>query len=328
MRGLFSMIEQVAKSNTTSVLIEGESGTGKELVAHVIHNRSPRSGGAFMDLNCASLPEELLESELFGHERGAFTDAKSMKNGLLELADGGTLFLDEVGEMPITIQAKLLRVLERMVFKRVGGTKDIRVDVRIISATNRDLHAAVAEGFFREDLYYRLKVIPITIPPLRDRGQDALILAKHFMQEFNTSFGKSFSGFSPEAEHLLMNYTWPGNVRELRNTLERAVLLEIGTTLEAHSLALSPCEKSDRPVVLQQIADAMAGIFPDGGIDAERLLADVEKKLILQASTTAAWNQTKTALLLGMNRDKLRYRMKLYDLKKDETGAEVQHATL
>ncbi len=322
MRRVLSMIEQVARSNTTSVLVEGESGTGKELVAHVIHNLSPRRAGAFMDLNCASLPDELLESELFGHERGAFTDAKSMKKGLLELADGGTLFLDEIGEMPLTIQAKLLRVLERMIFKRVGGTKDIRVDVRIISATNRDLEAAVKQGGFREDLYYRVKVVPVVIPPLRERGEDVLILARHFMHEFNVSFGKSFTGFTEEAEQLLMAHSWPGNVRELRNTLERAILLESGETLRSQNLGLRPCEAPNAAPLATPLEAALCGEFPESGIDAEGLLADLEKNLILSASALTHWNQTKTALLLGMNRDKLRYRMKLYDLRKEIAGAE------
>jgi DNA-binding NtrC family response regulator len=329
MRRVFSMAEQVARSSSTSVLVEGESGTGKELIAHVIHNLSPRQNGAFMDLNCASLPEELLESELFGHERGAFTDAKTMKKGLLEMADGGTLFLDEVGEMPLTIQAKLLRVLERMTFKRVGGTKDIHVDVRIISATNRDLQTAVGESLFREDLYYRLKVIPITIPPLRERGEDVLILAKHFMHEFNLSFGKSFKGFTEDAERLLSQYSWPGNVRELRNTLERAILLEEGEVLGAHNLALTPCEPGQHSSLLDQLQSALEGQFPEAGYDFEKLMQEIETQIIVQASKKTNWNQTKTSLLLGMNRDKLRYRMKLYQIHKAKAGAEhVSHVSM
>jgi len=321
MRRMFAIAEQVARSNTTSVLVEGESGTGKELIAHVIHNLSPRKDQAFLDLNCASLPEELLESELFGHERGAFTDAKAMKKGLLELADGGTLFLDEVGEMPLAIQAKLLRVLERMTFKRVGGTKDIRVDVRIVSATNRDLQAAVSASLFRDDLYYRLKVVPIEIPPLRDRGDDILLLAKHFMHEFNRAFGKSFSALSPETEGALLRYPWPGNVRELRNTIERAILLEDGECLEPEHLALSPCNAPERTSLVSDLDRVLSGQFPTDGLDFEDLLREVEKQIILRASDATGWNQTRTSLLLGMNRDKLRYRMKLYDLTRDHSGA-------
>ncbi|MCK4547784.1 MAG: sigma-54-dependent Fis family transcriptional regulator [Candidatus Eisenbacteria sp.] len=322
MRQVMSMTEQVARSNSTSVLIEGESGTGKELVAHAIHNLSPRRNGPFMDLNCASLPNELLESELFGHERGAFTDAKAMKKGLLELTDGGTLFLDEVGEMPLSIQAKLLRVLERMIFKRIGGTKDIRVDVRIISATNRDLNLALEQGLFREDLYYRLKVVPILIPPLRERGEDALILGKHFMHEFNSTFGKSFAGFAPEAEALLLQYSWPGNVRELRNTLERAILLGEGDLLTAQGLGIRPSQTARHSSLLEQLEQATCGQFPESGFDFEALLNKVEKEIILQASNQTAWNQTRTSLLLGMNRDKLRYRMKLHDIRKTKRGAD------
>lgn len=321
MRRVVAMAEQVARSNTTSVLVEGESGTGKELIAHVIHNLSPRKDGAFMDFNCASLPEELLESELFGHERGAFTDAKSMKKGLLELADGGTLFLDEVADMPLTIQAKLLRVLEKMTFKRVGGIKDIRVDVRIVSATNRDLEVAVDQGLFRDDLYYRLKVVPILIPPLRERGDDVLLLAKHFIHEFNRSFGKSFRGLTPEAESVLLRYPWPGNVRELRNTLERAVLLEEGEHLNPEHLALSPSDAPVRSSFVARLDKAVAGEFPTAGFNFEELLREIEKHVIIRACDMTDWNQTRTSLLLGMNRDKLRYRMKLYNITREEAGA-------
>jgi two-component system NtrC family response regulator len=223
MRALFSMIEQVAKSNTTSVLIEGESGTGKELVAHVIHNRSPRSGGAFMDLNCASLPEELLESELFGHERGAFTDAKSMKNGLLELADGGTLFLDEVGELPSSIQGSFLRALQERRFRPVGSVKEVASDFRLIAASNRNLDEMVREGRFRKDLLFRLRIFTIALPPLREHPGDIKELASSYLTTLSMRSGKGMKGFSPEFLDTLLDYDWPGNVRELVNALERAI---------------------------------------------------------------------------------------------------------
>ncbi len=319
---VYDVVDQVAKSESTSVLIEGESGTGKELIANLIHDQSARREKAFLEINCAAIPRELLESELFGHERGAFTDAKAQKQGLLEMADGGTVFLDEVGEMGLNIQVKLLRVLERMTFKRVGGTKDIQVSVRIISATNRDLEDLVRKGRFREDLYYRLKVIPIRVPALRERREDIIPLAKHFMQEFNKAFGKSFISISPDAEKLLLDYPWPGNIRELRNLFERTVLLEDAAAVETTHLNLSEGDRSgDGRTIASRIDDILsAGDLPTGGIPLEEIIEDIEKSLIEKAFRLTNNNQSRTAQLLNMKRDRLRYRMKIYGMKKGNSG--------
>ena len=229
---VYQIAEQVAQSDTTSVLIEGESGTGKQLVATIIHEKSSRKDKPFLEINCAAIPKDLLESELFGHEKGAFTDARQQKQGLLEVANGGTLFLDEVGEMSLPLQVKLLKVLETMCFRRVGGTKDIRVSVRIIAATNQNLEQMVKESHFREDLYYRLKVVPIHMPALRERREDIIALAGHFLRQFSRNFHKNFEGLSPEAERILLSYPWPGNIRELKNVFERTVLLEEGPIVD------------------------------------------------------------------------------------------------
>ncbi len=318
MAEVYETVEQVAASDTTSVLIQGESGTGKEHVANMIHDLSGRGDKPFLEINCAAIPKELLESELFGHEKGAFTDARSQKQGLLEMANGGTLFLDEVGEMSLQIQVKLLRVLERMTFKRVGGTKDIQVSVRILSATNQDLQKMCDEGRFREDLYYRLKVVPLRVPPLRERPEDILPLAKHFLYSFSKLFNKGFQGFTPEAERALLGYPWPGNIRELKNLMERTVLLETGELVDAGVLKLGSgrtTREIDSPAArLEQILEHPS--MPSDGIAFEELLAEIEQTLILKASETAGWNQSRTADLLRLKRDKLRYRMKLYDISR------------
>ncbi len=241
MKRVLELVQAVAQSPDTTVLIEGESGTGKQVVANLIHHRTARRAAEpFVELNAASLPEQFVESELFGHERGAFTDAKSQKRGLLELADQGSIFLDEIGELPLTIQAKLLKVLETSSFRRLGGTADVRVDVRFIAATNRDLARAVEEGAFRNDLFHRLDVFRIHLPPLRERPEDVLPLATAFTQEFADRMGKRVSGLTPEAEAQIRSYTYPGNVRELRNVIERAVILESGDRLSAGSVLLNP----------------------------------------------------------------------------------------
>src|SRR3990172_4663285 len=247
-RELHAMVDLLAKAPQTTVLIQGESGSGKELVARAIHYRSARADKPFLEINCAGLSEHLLESELFGHERGAFTDAKALKRGLLEIADGGTLFLDEIGDMPLAIQPKFLRVLENRTFRRVGGTRDISVDVRVITASNKDLVKLVENKTFREDLYYRLKVMPLSFPPLRDRGNDILVLADLFVQEFNGMLKKRIRGFSPESQQVLIAYPWPGNVRELRNVTERGMILCQTETIPVACL----------PAELQQLA----GIVP------------------------------------------------------------------
>jgi DNA-binding NtrC family response regulator len=322
MQEVYSIAEQVALSDTTSVLIEGESGTGKQLVATIIHESSPRHDKPFLEINCAAIPKELLESELFGHEKGAFTDARAQKQGLLELANGGTLFLDEVGEMSLPLQVKLLKVLETMTFRRVGGVKDIQVSVRIISATNQDLERMVKDGQFREDLYYRLKVVPIRMPPLRERREDIISLAKHFLDHFNRMFRKDFNGLSRDAEHMLLAYPWPGNIRELKNLFERTVLLESGPLVEAGHM-----ERAFRPTndeetghghqVVEKLEHALVTpIVPDSGIPFEDIVEGVERALIMKASEFTGWNQSRTAQLLNLKRDKLRYRMKMYDIRR------------
>jgi DNA-binding NtrC family response regulator len=323
---VYQMAEQVAMSDTTSVLIEGESGTGKQLVASIIHEKSSRKDKPFLEINCAAIPKDLLESELFGHEKGAFTDARQQKQGLLELANAGTLFLDEVGEMSLPLQVKLLKVLEAMTFRRVGGTKDIRVSVRIISATNQHLDQMVKEGSFREDLYYRLKVVPIHMPSLRERKEDIIQLANHFLKHFSRTFHKNFERLSPGAERMLMAYAWPGNIRELKNVFERTVLLEEGPVVEEVHLerAFAPRKNADDGhgnQVIERLEQAlMAPLIPEQGIEFETIVEGIERALIMRASEATGWNQSRTAQLLNLKRDKLRYRMKIYSIHHGETG--------
>ncbi|MGE5176533.1 MAG: sigma-54-dependent transcriptional regulator [Hyphomicrobiales bacterium] len=325
MQRVYAMVEQVAASDSTSVLIEGESGSGKELIAHLIHELSSRQAKPMLEVNCAAIPRELLESELFGHEKGAFTDARQQKQGLLELANGGTLFLDEVGEMSLTIQVKLLRVLERMTFKRVGGTKDISVSVRVISATNQNLETMVREQRFREDLYYRLKVVPIRVPPLRERREDILPLARHFLDQFNRSFGKQFTGIDPDAERVLLSYPWPGNIRELKNLFERIVLLNNGTSIQAHHLtaAIAPPPPVSGGSLERLRAVIDSGQFNEDGIDLEGALGEIEREVIQRAFDWTRGNQSRAAQVLQMKRDKLRYRMKLYGFHDAPTSDEL-----
>jgi len=303
MESVLNMVSKIAQSDAATVLVQGESGTGKELVARALHYDSSRSEQPFMAINCAAVPENLLESELMGHEKGAFTDAKSQKKGLFEMANGGTVFLDEIGDMPMGTQAKLLRVLEERSFRRIGGTKDIHVDIRIVAATNKELLKAIEDGGFRKDLYYRIQVIPIYLPPLRERPDDILPLAHYFVQHFNTEFGKSVKGFSRTAEKYLLDYDWPGNIRELRNVIERAIILESSDTLK---LELLPRE------MLSQPTGSTAGSFqlPPEGIDIEV----VEKQLIQQALVLSNGNQSQAARKLHLGIDAFRYRMKKFDL--------------
>jgi two-component system response regulator AtoC len=291
------MVERVAQSDAATVLVRGENGTGKDLVARAIHYRSRRANGPFLDLACTAMPETLFESELFGYEKGSFTDAKATKRGLLELADGGTLFLDEVGDMPLVSQAKFLRVLETRQFKRLGGVVDQRVDIRIIAATNADLEAAVRNGRFREDLYYRLKVIPVILPPLRERPGDIPLLLQHFMAKYNAEFRKNFRRISDEALKLLVAYPWPGNVRELRNLLERILILERGDTLLPEHL---PPE-----IIAPSAGGPHRFTLPPQGIRLE----EVEMDFVRQALRMTGSNQTRAAQLLGISRDALRYRL-------------------
>jgi len=313
MKRVYDVVQQVAKSDTTTVLIEGESGVGKEMIARLIHRYSNRAGKPFMDINCASLPETLLESELFGYEKGAFTDAKGQKQGLLELANRGSLFLDEIGEMSLTIQVKLLRVLERMEFRRLGGTQDINVSVRVISATNRDLQKEVDEQRFRADLFYRLKVVPLYIPPLRERREDLLKFANYFINMFNAKFNKNFTQISDEARQALLGYGWPGNIRELKNVIERVVLLESGPVLRREMLPFA-AHRSDEGTLGRRLDAILAVPIPEDGIDFESVVSDVERALIMKASEESGWNQSRTARLLNVKRDKLRYRMKSFNI--------------
>jgi two-component system response regulator AtoC len=300
MESLRQMIAKVAASPASTVLLTGESGTGKDLVAKTIHYTSNRASRPFMNITCSALPEQLLESELFGHERGAFTDARTQKRGLLESADGGTVFLDEIGEMVPALQAKLLRFLEEKSFKRVGGAADIRVDVRVIAATNRNLEEQVQKGNFRSDLYFRLNVLPIRLPALREHAEDVPALVAFFIDMFNREFKKRITGVSPAAAQLLKGYGWPGNVRELRNIVERAMLLAEGDRLEVQDFGmLSTALGSGDPFEL-----------PASGVNLEEL----ERSLVQQALRRAGGNQTKAAALLGLNRDQIRYRIEKFGL--------------
>jgi transcriptional regulator with PAS, ATPase and Fis domain len=305
MQAVKHLLKRVAQSKASTVLLTGESGTGKDMSAKAIHHNSDRASKPFMNITCSALPESLLESELFGHERGAFTDAKQLKKGLLELADGGTVFLDEIGEMTPALQAKLLRFLEEKAFKRIGGTTDIHLDVRVIAATNRDLEKAVHNGAFREDLYYRLRVMPIEIPPLRQRVGDISRLAHYYVDTFNRELKKDVRSIDPEAIALLEAYAWPGNVRELKNAVERAMLL---------------AERSALSAVDFQPIGAVTTVSKGFKLPADGLrLEDLERDLVQQALQRTSGNLTRAGTLLGMNRDQIRYRIDKYALADGRT---------
>lgn len=306
MEQVLSLVERIAQSDATTVLIQGESGTGKDLIARAIHYQSRRADKPFMDISCTAMPETLFESELFGYEKGAFTDARAMKKGLLELADGGTVFLDEVGDVPLVSQAKLLKIIENKTFKRLGGTVDKHVDVRFIVATNRELEQAVKEKKFRDDLYYRLKVIPIYLSPLREKREDIPLLLHYFMEKYNRECRKNFRRVSEEALHFLMHYHWPGNVRELKNLVERVMILEKGDEIRLEYLPPEMTVKGQTHLMAQALH-----IIPPGGISLE----EVERDLVCQALEVAQGNQTKAAQLLGIGRDALRYRMEKFGLR-------------
>jgi two-component system, NtrC family, response regulator AtoC len=296
-----AIMARVASSPASTVLLTGETGTGKDLAAKAIHFNSGRAGRQFVNITCSALPEQLLESELFGHERGAFTDARQQKRGLFETADGGTLFLDEIGEMTLPLQSKLLRFLEEKTFKRVGGLNDVKVDVRVVAATNRDLEDEVKSGRFRADLYYRLQVMPIALPPLRERRGDVPLLAAFLIDRFNTEFRKQVRSVSPAAIAVLEQYGWPGNVRELRNAIERAMLLTDRDRLEPGDF--TTLTGSVSPVQFK---------LPPEGVNIE----DVERQLLTQALERSKGNQTQAAQLLGINRDQVRYRIEKFGLQK------------
>ncbi|MCH7704444.1 MAG: sigma-54-dependent Fis family transcriptional regulator [Planctomycetes bacterium] len=296
---MFETITQIARSSASTVFLRGETGTGKDLVARVIHYKSDRAASPFMNITCTALSETLLESELFGHEKGAFTDAKSTKKGLFELADGGTIFLDEVGDMPTRLQSKLLRFLEDRTFRRVGGATEITVGVRLIAATNRDIEKAIAEGDFRDDLMFRLNVIPVYLPPLRERGEDVRLLANHFVSRFVTEFKKLVTDIEPDALQKLYAYRWPGNVRELRNVIERAVLLCKGERIAEEDIVLG------RPRRSSGGDGRSAMVLPPNGVN----LHELENDLIRQAMKHCGGNQTQAAKMLGLSRDAFRYRL-------------------
>ena len=324
---LMKFVYKVASSEATTILVQGESGTGKDLVAKAIHYRSNRAERPFVAINCSAIPETLMEAELFGHEKGAFTDAKAMKKGLFEVADGGTLFLDEIGELSPLLQAKLLRVLEDQVIRRVGGVRDIQVEVRVIAASNRDLEREVREGRFRQDLYYRLAIISIFLPTLRERKEDILPLVDFFLAHYNRKFRKSVQGVSEDTRRLLLNYDWPGNVRELKNALERAMILEEGSLLKPDDLPFSVASGRSGPVLSDKSAGAPVESqpapgkrrlpplsIPEGGTSLE----DVEHALVELALQQSHGNQIKAAKLLNISRDALRYKMKKFGLGHSE----------
>jgi two-component system response regulator AtoC len=311
MRRIALLVERVAQGDAT-VLLQGESGTGKEVVANAIHQQSPRADRPFVVINCAAIPDALLESELFGFEAGAFTGAKSRKKGLLEMADGGTLFLDEISEMKPHMQAKILRVLETKTLRRVGGTTDIKIDVRFIAATNQDLRAAVQGGAFREDLYYRLGVVVMDLPPLRERMQDMGLFIAAFVGEFNRAMGRSILGVSSEALQLMRRYHWPGNIRELRNVIERAMVLCDGQEIQPSHL---PAELSDGVIPLGGLGPSrLRADLPPEGLNLEDLVSQIERQLITDALAKTGGNQIEAAELLSISRDQLRYRLQKYGL--------------
>jgi len=305
MHGVLQMTERLAQSDAGTVLIQGESGTGKELIAHAIHYRSKRENMPFITVNCAGFQEHLLENELCGHDKGAFTDAKEVKKGLLEIAEGGTLFLDEIGDVNQAMQAKLLRLVEQKSFRRIGGLKDIQVDVRIVTATNKDLLKLKEEGKFREDLFYRINVTSLRIPPLRERPEDILPLTKYFVQKYNEEFHKNVQKVSKGVEDFFMSYSWLGNVRELRNVIERAMILGDGDTLLMEHLPMEILGQASRH------GQVIEGIrIPPDGISLEK----VEEALVKQALKMTNGNQTKAARLLDISRDALRYRMQKFGM--------------
>jgi len=307
MRDVLNFVRRVAASEATTILLEGDNGTGKDLVAKTLHYQSLRQAEPFIAINCAAIPETLLESELFGYEKGAFTDARSQKRGIFELADKGTLFLDEIGEIPLMLQAKLLRVLEDQSFRRLGGLKDINLDLRVVAATNKNLREAVKEGAFRQDLYFRLNVIQILIPPLRDRLEDIVPLTKFFIDHYNRKFKRNIEGVTEAAAKLLLQHDWPGNVRELRNAIERAMILEESALITSPSLPIA---------ITRPEGGGLATVPATVDIPSDGLsLEDNERSLLTRALEKTNGNQTQAARLLRITRDTLRYKMKKFNLR-------------
>jgi two-component system, NtrC family, response regulator AtoC len=326
MKKMLNLAAKVAESEVASVLLQGESGTGKDLVAKAIHYGSQRADGPFIAINCAALPATLIESELFGYEKGAFTDAKARKEGLFEQAEGGTLLLDEIGELELSLQAKLLRVLEEGTFRRVGGLKDLPLDVRVLAASNRDLKTESEAGRFRLDLYYRLSIIQIDIPPLRERGDDVLLLAQHYIDAIGARLRlrKKIKGLSPQVEEVFRRYDWPGNVRELRNVIERALILEDSETITTEYLPGGLFQQSEKAGENSGKGGATAQfVLPLQGMS----LDETELSFVKQAIERSGGNQTRAAELLGISRDQLRYRLKkLEEEKVDSADTESQSA--
>jgi DNA-binding NtrC family response regulator len=330
---LMTFVNKVAASEASTILIQGESGTGKDLIAKSIHYNSSRKEKPWVPINCSAIPETLMEAELFGHEKGAFTDAKAAKKGLFEMADGGTLFLDEIGELSPILQAKLLRVLEDQVIRRIGGVRDMQVNVRVIAASNRDLERAVREGQFRQDLYYRLAIISIFIPPLRERKEDILQLAEFFIERYNRKFKKTIRTIAEETRRLLMSYDWPGNVRELKNAMERAMILEDGTVLTPNYLPFNVVQRTSSLTAFEQVSSSDTGApalpngrslprlsIPTGGTSLE----EVERTMVELSMKQSNGNQTQAARLLDISRDALRYKLKKFGLlhgEEDEAAA-------
>jgi two-component system response regulator AtoC len=326
MTDMMVFIRKIASSEATTILIQGESGTGKDLIAKAIHYESSRAEKPFVAINCSAIPETLMEAELFGHERGAFTDAKQLKKGLFEVADGGTLFLDEIGELSPLLQAKLLRVLEDQLIRRVGGVRDMQVDVRVIAASNRDLERAVREGNFRQDLYYRLAIISVFLPSLRDRKEDILPLVDFFIARYNRKFKKSVRGISDETRTLLLGHNWPGNVRELKNAIERAMILEEDAYLRPLYLPFSVGQAPTGITAFEAASGDTAPqplpngrtlprlSIPEGGTSLE----EVERALVDMAMKQANGNQTHAARLLDISRDALRYKLKKFGLMQSD----------
>jgi DNA-binding NtrC family response regulator len=302
-------LEALGADATPTVLILGETGVGKELVARAIHYQSPRAAGPFVEINCGAIPVSLLEAEVFGYEKGAYTDAKTAKPGLFEAAEGGTFFLDEIGHMELALQVKLLKVIEEKAVRRLGSLRPKTIQARIIAATNRELEAAIAEGAFRADLYYRINVLTVQVPPLRARGADITLLAQHFLERFARQYGRPSKTLNPEAEALLQSYPWPGNVRELAHVMERAVLLSRGPLVQAVELGLTRTKAASSVIV--ESAGSVHVDFSSGGI----ILDDVERQLIAAALQASEWNRARAARLLGLSTETLRYRMEKYQLR-------------
>jgi transcriptional regulator with PAS, ATPase and Fis domain len=335
MQALLEKVEKIAASPTATVLIRGESGTGKELIARGIHVVGPKAQGPFIELNCASIPDMLLEAELFGYEMGAFTDARSRKKGLLELANHGTIFLDEIDSLSVNLQAKLLKIIDDKIFRRLGGIEEIRVDVRIIAATNANLEDAITAQRFREDLYYRLNVMTIELPPLRERDGDVFLLAQYFIDRYNKEYGKRVKGLATSAASLIKAYPWPGNVRELKNVIERAVLLETKEYLEAEDLVIDRRARNRKdPPESPEESKAGAAFDPSGasvptvyasGPAAESIVIripeqgisfeEVEKRFLEESLKMTRWNVRRAARLLNMSYDAFRYRMQKHGLR-------------